>query len=316
VAADAAAEKAQREREQAAADIELKHSAAEWNRQRPAVAQTKALQDIIKFEIGNRLKDPRPFDPSNEDDSDLLSRARAYGVHISTGSFGDFKNPFSIEVFDPDDPAHIRKVRMAHDRATGTWTPVTGEGGKPLVTNRVQPVGDDGLTPAQRNADADRDTARENTQEYRRALLGLSSDRLHLQMSNGLGAQAKRAFDLKTKGLFEQRRQLETQINALRTRAAKREISPAELERRTSELQGKVDGLTGQIDGARSEALGSMSTAPGSLPVFNNAPAVPRAGRYTGQRMPKANLPAAAKALGMSEPEAKAYIEREGGVIY
>jgi hypothetical protein len=53
-----------------------------------------------------------------------------------------------------------------------------------------------------------------------------------------------------------------------------------------------------------------------SAPAAGRAAAPAASGRYAGQRMPAANLPAAAKALGMGEAQAKAYIESQGGVIY
>jgi hypothetical protein len=53
-----------------------------------------------------------------------------------------------------------------------------------------------------------------------------------------------------------------------------------------------------------------------SAPAAGRSAAPAASGRYAGQRMPAANLPAAAKALGMSEGAARAFIEREGGVIY
>jgi hypothetical protein len=220
----------------------------------------KLQQDALQREIGNRLHDPSPFDPNDPYDAGLAERAQAAGVNFSQGAFGDRKNPATLEVIDPNDPTGTRKTRLVYDREGGTWAPLTADG-RPVQTGYVQPVGEDGLTEAQRRTDADRDTARENTESYRKNLLGLSTAKLEEQMRNGISGRAARDFNLKTRGLFDRRRQLESQIQGYNTRAAKAEISGAERDRRVSELRAELEKVTQQVDDARSEALGAMGAA-------------------------------------------------------
>lgn len=267
-------------------------------------------QKAVQREIGQRLRDPRPFDESDDYDADLAARAAELGVSMNRSGFGDAQKPFTIEVLDPTDPQHIRKMRMQFDRGTRQWSPVQA-GGETVVTNRVQPVGDDGQTPAQRGADADRDRAFEATQEYRKATLGLSTARLEEQMRNGLSGRAGREFTTATRGLFERRRQIESQITDYRKRAAAYTIDPADAQKRVQALEAERDGITSQIDAERGKALGAMSSA--------SPAASPRAGgsgRFAGRRMPRANLPAAARELGVSEAEAERIIKEQGGTVY
>lgn len=254
-------------REKDRLDLEEQRARVGWLKARPGLegkkidAQAvKRQQDALQREISNRLKEPRTFDPADAYDADLAERAQAAGVHFAPGAFGDFKNPATLEVLDASDPTGTRKTRLIYDREGGGWKQLEADG-RGVQTGYVQPVGADGMTEAQRRGDADRDAARDNTEAYRKQLLGLSTDRLHLAMSNGLGAAAKRRFDVETNGLFERRRQIETQIQDYNTRAAKAEISGSERDRRTGELRAELEKITGQIDDARSEALGSMSDA-------------------------------------------------------
>jgi hypothetical protein len=263
------------EAEETRAGVRLKNSQAGYYEQRPDIEagkakaqELKANQQLIQKEIALRLKEPRPFDPENRDDADLFNRASAVGVHVQTGAFGDYKNPFTLEVDDPTDPSGTRRTRVVIPRGGGTPAPIMGEDGKPIVTKRVEQRDERGVPVSKVEQ-------MENTQEYRAQLLGLSSARLQESMLNGLTGRAAKTFSTKTAGLFAERGRLETQINGYRTRASKREMSPAESERRIAELQKKVDEITGQIDDARSEAVGEMGGASRSRRAGTPAPSSP-----------------------------------------
>ncbi|HEX7318659.1 MAG TPA: hypothetical protein VF297_32420 [Pyrinomonadaceae bacterium] len=262
------------------ADVRARNAQATYYEQRPDLERDKLTatalerkQKAVQREIGQRLRDPRPFDDNDAYDADLAERAAEVGVNMNRAGFGDAQKPFTIEVLDPTDPQHIRKIRMQYDRATRQWSPAQA-GGETFVTNRVQPVGDDGRTPTQRETDNDRDRAFKATQDYRAQMLALSSDRLHEQMLNGLSGRAAREFTTATRGLFERRRAVEKQIEDYSKRAAAYTVDPAEAKRRIGELERERDDITSQIDGSRSSALGSMSSS-GSAP----APARPAAQR-------------------------------------
>jgi hypothetical protein len=138
------------------ADIGVKEANRDWLRQRPVIEQGKAdsaalkrAQDLLQREIGNRLKEPRPFDPADSYDSDLAARAEGLGMRFAPGAFGDFKNPAQLEVIDPTDPSGTRKTRLVYDRDSGGWRPLT-VGGQGVTSNYVQPVDSKtGMTPFQ-----------------------------------------------------------------------------------------------------------------------------------------------------------------------
>lgn len=205
---EAAEETRQLEREDARSQIDLRASQADWNRKRPGLEALKQTQTALQREISNRLREPRAFDPSDAYDSDLASRAQAAGVRFAPGAFGDYKNPFSLEVLDPSDATGTRKTRFVYDRDSGGFRPLAANG-QPLQTNYVQPVRASGMTEAQERADADRDrgfTALERqrsvSNELQRAGLNLAGarfdfskllrdDRLSENARKEMGAAAK-----------------------------------------------------------------------------------------------------------------------------
>lgn len=151
-----------------------------------AATRTK-LQAAIQREISNRLKEPRPFDPSDAYDADLAERAEAADVRFSPGMFGDFKNPAQLEVIDPSDPSGTRKTRLVYDRETGAWRPLT-VGGQGVTSDYTQPVDPKtGMTEFQkgslllgtRRAD---ETEKQHgiSNEFTRQQLGLARGRLSL----------------------------------------------------------------------------------------------------------------------------------------
>jgi hypothetical protein len=98
-------------------------------------------------------------------------------------------------------------------------------------------------------------------------------------------------------------------------------MSAAQLQQLFPSVGGNWSGLATRLGvQLTDEGSGQGPVQPSTLPhrgaptAAGHGAAAP--GRYAGQRMPASNLPAAAKALGMSESAAKTYIEREGGVIY
>ncbi|HEX8503717.1 MAG TPA: hypothetical protein VF659_24240 [Pyrinomonadaceae bacterium] len=277
----------------------LKLSAAELGRQRQAVLAN------LRLLKGSKL------DANNPQHAALLEQAQRVGFFIDPDSFNDAASNFAqFELVDPEHPE--QKRRVLYNKATGELSDVGHSG-------YVAPVGEDELTEKQRRDEAARDRAFSATQDYRAQLLGLSSARLEEQMRNGLSGRAAREFATATRGLFERRRQVESQIADFRKRAAALLVNPADAERRIAELEKERGALTSQIDGARTSALGAMAGGPppaaGSGSESSGSESS-RPGRFAGQRMPRANLPAAAKTLGLSEQDAEALIRREGGIIY
>lgn len=304
------------------ADTRLRNAQADYYSQRPDLERDKLTatqldrqQKAIQREIGQRLRDPRPFDDNDAYDSDLAERAERVGVNLNRAGFGDAQKPATIEVLDPTDPQHIRKIRMQFDRNTRQWSPVQANG-ETVITNRVQPVGDDGRTPTQRDADDDRDRAFSATQDYRTQQLGLSTERLREQMLNGLSSRASREFTTATRGLFERRGQIEREIQSLSKQAAAYTIDPAEARRRIESLEAERNGLTSQIDAQRGKALGAMSAAPSGARTTPTAPAgrapVGRVSRKNFDRV-RAQNPSL---QGKSDAEVEAALKAQGVEAY
>src|ERR1041384_8312656 len=177
VQAAAAADKEQREAQESEAERNLKEAQTRYYNWRPTDAQNKAdaqalarTQSALRSELKQRLQNPRPFDPTDAYDSDLQQRASAAGVGYDPRGFGDYHNPFTLEILDPTDPSGTRKTRTRYNRTTQEFEPVTVDD-KPVTTGYVQPVDPKtGMTSAQEHTDADRDAARANTERHQRVV--------------------------------------------------------------------------------------------------------------------------------------------------
>jgi hypothetical protein len=379
---------------------EQQQAQTDWLKARPGLEEKKLdaqgaqrAQSILQREIGNRLKEPRAFDPSDPYDADLSARAQAAGVHFAPGSFGDFKNPATMEIIDPSDPSGTRKTRLSYNRESGEFQPVTVDG-KGVQTGYVQPVGENGMTNFQigqlqlggaRFAETQKQNSISN--DLRRAGLSIAQGQLTLAgqgldlrkleldqrlseqtrselkdankvLADANGAQAE-ADDYSSKGWYKGDDGLEhrakwavkAETDAANKAEALRQqfygnygylwgnkMTRLQFSKNHPELMDSSEGSkfhsNKEVDEmARRYGIeivpddSPIETAPSvgnSLPRrgaparSNISPrsAAPAAGRYAGQRMSAANLPAAAKASGKSEADAKAYIEAQGGVIY
>ncbi|MFL6285712.1 MAG: hypothetical protein ACJ74Q_21450 [Pyrinomonadaceae bacterium] len=136
---------------QVQAQTDYLHARPEIEGRKIDASALKQSQAMLAHEIGNRLKEPRPFDPSDAYDSDLAARAQAAGVRFAPGAFGDFKNPATLEVLDQSDPTGTHKTRLVYDRDGGGWRQLDADG-RPVQTNYVQPVGADGMTAGTRGS--------------------------------------------------------------------------------------------------------------------------------------------------------------------
>jgi hypothetical protein len=173
-------------------------------------AHTARQQSMIRAEIGTRLKSPRPFDPSNAYDADLLARSGAVGVTFDPSAFGDMKNPATLQILDPTDPSGTRKTLVRYNRQSGEFEPVTMQMQVPpprprvvpppdatpapaatsglivppppvrqnVTTGYVQPVGVDGMTPAQRAGMTDRRAGQTETKRFHDIQAGQGAARI------------------------------------------------------------------------------------------------------------------------------------------
>lgn len=262
-----AREKARLDREEQQADIQVKNANRDWLRRRPEIeegkrqsAAQKSEQQLVLSML--RLR-KRPFDMSNPHDAAQIERAERAGVSADWDSFGlDTKNPYSVEVIDPEDPSGTRKTRMVYDRQSREWKPLGYQ------TNYVQPVNPEtGMTPAQMDASADRKSGL----QIRREALELSTAEYRCRLEAGLSTEAGRAFNIETKGQFEALRAIRSDIEDLKTRKAKAEIMPADAERRIAELEAKAARLGDGIEEAREKALAGMGS--GGARTRSGAPA-------------------------------------------
>jgi hypothetical protein len=140
----------------AQAGVRLRNAQAGYAEQRPDLERDKLtatratrVQKSLQTELSNRLKNPRPYDPSDTYDSDLAQRLEDAGMSFDPSALGDFKNKPTMEVIDPNDKTGTTKTKLEYDRATGQWSPVT-VGGAGVQSSYVQPVGPDGMTAGTR----------------------------------------------------------------------------------------------------------------------------------------------------------------------
>jgi hypothetical protein len=275
------------------------------NAQATDLETQKPLRDAAKFEDQQKrallaeLGKMPMVDPA-KNAVFLAKWKKLYGEDFNVEAWNNKKGNFIIRGLITD-PA---KPQEKHDIAINLGT---GEQRDLGISGYTPPLDAQGMSENQRRSDSDRDDTRDNTENFRAQMLGLSTARLQESMLNGLTGRAAKTFSTKTTGLFAERGRLETQINGYRTRASKREISPAESERRIAELQKKVDEITGRIDDARSEAVGEMGGA--SRPRSASGPV---SESYAGKRISRSKLPEAAKRLGVSVDEAERRIKAGG----
>lgn len=250
------AEKSRLDREEQQADIQVKNANRDWLKRRPDIeegkrqsAAQKSEQQLVLSML--RLR-KRPFDMSNPHDAAQIERAERAGVSADWDSFGlDTKNPYSVEVIDPEDPSGTKKTRMVYDRQSREWKPLGYQ------TNYVQPVNTEtGMTPAQMDASADRKSGL----QIRREALELSTAEYRRRLEAGLSTEAGRAFNIETKGQFEALRAIRSDIEDLKTRKSKKEIMPADAERRITELEQEAARLGDGIEEAREKALAGMGS--------------------------------------------------------
>jgi hypothetical protein len=286
------------------AGIRQRNAAATYAEARPDIeaskradAAKKTQQSALQREIGNRLKEPRPFNPSDAYDSDLAARSQAAGVHFSPGMFGDFKNPATMEIEDPTDASHIRKTRVAYNRESGQWEPVTS-GGEAIVTKRVQPVGANGMTPFQTAAlGLDRDRLALSTRDYQ------------LRLLQGLDSHAKSIFTTETAGLFNQLGSIKSATARIHEKVAAGDMFDDEGDAEIKKLEGEQGEIMQRIEAARSKALSGLGANSSAAPSTSS-------GRFANlPPMHRSNLPEAAKRMGVSVEEAQRRIIAEGGKI-
>lgn len=158
---------------------------------------------------------------------------------------------------------------------------------------------------------------------------GLNVDNYLERVRHNLTGEAKDRFDIATRDRIPRLKAIHTDIERWQRRKADGSTRAGEADDYILELQQEANGLASQIEAVREAVLSGSSTP--LLPAPNNAtPVRPNArrgtaavrtpaagGAYSGQRIPRANLKAAAERLGVgSESEAERIIKREGGTVY
>lgn len=255
--------------EGARSEIRLRDSQTGFNLRRPdleaekALAKAKAVERrAVMSEITNRLKEPRPFDPEDPYDGDLLERATEAGVHFSPGIFGDYQNPPVMEIMDPTDPKGIRKTKRFYDRSKGAWFPVVDSvTQQPVVSGRVQPVSEvSGMTPAQEG------TAKRGAEALRlsRERLNLSERDYDRRLLEGMNRQALNTFRIKTEGLRPELNQLRKDIETWKKRKAEGSVRAAHADAEIESLTTRAAAIDGQLQAARAEVLGAAPSQGGA----------------------------------------------------
>ncbi len=292
------------------ASTRQKNAAAAYHEARPdleekriAAQAGKRKQDLIKAEIATRLKEPRAFDTSNPYDAGLLQRASEAGVSFAAGAMGDYKNPAKLEILDPNDPT--KKTVLAYNRETQTFEP-TG-----YQTGHTQPVNSDsGMTNYQEKTVELSGARLDETKRHNSVTENLQAGEYARRVSNDLNSQAKRVFDIETKGLDATERRLLQDINTWTNRKAKAEVMPATADAEVSKLQAQLSEVRTKMDAARSKALSGSSSAPASAPSSG--------GKYKGLTF-KRSSPKYAKmraALpGKTDAEIEQLIMQQGGKV-
>lgn len=305
-------EKDKLDREDQRAGIGVKRAQEDYYRttkkEQAAATENARRQRLVIQNLG--LRRGQKLDPiNNPKDAELLRRAALVGISVDPDEWNNAAgNLVAVTVVDPNNPTQTR--RAFFNKATQEIVADAGQ------TGYVQPVGDDGMTAAQRAAMEDRRKEAEARQGRFDKVFSLGLERFGEQVRRGMTADAQKIFNVQTDGLFQQLNAVHARIKDYETRAAENKMPPEVAKERTAALQAEALSLGEEIESARARALGGM-TAGGRVaaPGANRAPAA-GGGAYSGQRIPRANLKTAAQRLGVSEAEAERVIRSQGGTVY
>jgi hypothetical protein len=303
LAVDAASEKAQRERDAAAADINLKQSQADWNNARPDIeagkrtdAAAKAAQASI-FRVLGTLKGQR-LDPTDPRIVKLQAAADAAGIPFDVQSFNESKG--NLIRYVKTDLAHPEKtITVERNVVTGEETELNQKGFQATRNN-------EGMTGAEVHADADRDASRTNLERQRsvsnelaraglgiaQAHLGLDRQRLDLAKAaqdNTFSEQTRK--ELKdAQALLAESERWQTEANGFAQRVKYKDPNTGEVKESKS--------YASKRDDAQARAEAARVTARGSDPANFVRLRTPEGGYIVAQR--DALVPEAAKS-GVSD---------------
>jgi hypothetical protein len=300
---------------------------ADYWRRRPDLEKQKTdaqsltrAQTALRSELKQRLQNPRPFDADDPYDSDLQQRAQAAGVGFDPSGFGDHKNPFTIEVIDPNDPSGTRKTRARFNRESGEFEPIT-IGDKPVATGYVQPVDPKtGETPAQEQAHSDRGAGQAERHRHNVAAEGQAQQnaaRRGRPTTANQNARLARAAEL-TRKLDEEKARAAHPPHEINGRATTPEFQQGYSARHKQNAAAYAQ----QIKDAYGDLYESGADDSGWAYAKPRPHAQPNAqpqggGVYAGHRFSRSQLPEIRKRLGVSsDEEAERIITSQGGVFY
>jgi hypothetical protein len=305
--------------QQSEADYNAKLATAEYTRQRVPLERLKregTQLDRDRRTLLSMWRTVGEYDPQNPRYKSMTDEAARLNVTLQ---------PYKRGEKPPQRFNHLgREWEYLKDEETGEYyaRPVEDAQGQSLAVDASKVPDARGLLPGQAAVDDDRDRGFKATQEYRSQLLGFSSARLKESMLNGLSARSGREFATATRGLFERRSKIETQISDLQKRAASLTVDPADARQRVADLERERGDLTAQIDAERSKALGAMSSpiAPRSTsPARAARPAAPSAPAPAG-RVSRRNFDRVRaqnpSLRGKSDAEVEAALRAQGIVVY
>lgn len=295
---------------------------------RALVADARALKDRQQAVRADLKNHPLPFDPNDPNDAAFLQRAAEAGVFIDPTSWGrDTKNPYSIEIVDPENPT--RKTRLIYNRQTGEFSPLA-VGGQTVATGYVTPINPEtGLTPAQALADADRDAGREQgAEQFNRTYA--QRERFATARENRRSAPGGVGGELTPAQAQSRARSIQTSLARFEALKGKAMSARTERERTGAMQQARVmaDVLAatypdavevGDSNGwpyAKIKGGAAAAHPMGGVTPRGRRPAEQQQSVYAGRRISRAKLPEAARRLGMSTEAAESLITAQGGTIY
>ncbi|HLL73585.1 MAG TPA: hypothetical protein VK363_19260 [Pyrinomonadaceae bacterium] len=296
-------EKAGLDREQQRAGIRLTNANARYAEEfKPLEAQQKAEQrerTLIKANLGS-LKGQK-LDPSNPRHARFLERAERAGYFIDPDEWNNAaSNQVTITVVDPNNPTQTRQ--QFYNKATGEITDVAQKG-------YVQPVKKSGMTESQERADGDRDAARDEARARFEKTFGLGVANYERNLRNGLTSEAKRTFDVETKGDFQRAKDIEKQLADIRRQIGEGTLRASDVQADVDRLRAEAAQLATKVEAARSKYGAAVTGGSSSAPAAG--------GKYRGQRFSRSKLEAMRPDFGgKSAAEVERIITQNGGVVY
>jgi hypothetical protein len=280
----------------------------DWSKQDREAADDDATR-TLKLEQARSLKDGKWATKKSGGVSYAVNSKDPRIGYPMTDSDGhplppDQQRPVLVDVLG-EDGVQVGKGRVNPD---GSVTPLTGEGGAPVVTKRVEKVDPESgeKVGSSRNRTSRESEGEKNRQAAatRAAASQAAQDR---RQAARIAAGVSGAGELKAgekRRLLRSARKLDIQAD---------EAAAREEKARANSLRQQAQDLRDEVNGTPVDAQSGMQ---GGQLNISSAPPAMGTGEFQGKKTPRANIPKFAARWHVSEAEAERRLTDGGAILY